>query len=397
MKLRDNYPDGNILWFNDFYLKDADKLIFSTGNFNALYEFSLKKRKLNFLGVFKNENILEKQLYGQMYKYQNKLVFIPLSAVNIGVYDLTNNKFESIDLPFPKMPCGFECKFLNSTIFNGKVFMFPGYASYIIELDLASMKVIVHDDWYRQYIGRWGKKSNLLFNYDMVQAENIIYLPSAQSNGMFKYNVDTNEYQFIDILYEFNKLSTLAYDGEYFWCGTDNGKVIKTDVSGKILEQIDILLKYGVSGSFVNSIYYNGNLWLFFSQTSSVLRIGCSDIENDYEIIKYSEMEKEYTSMEYHTVDFVRTKGDFIFFMSRSDRKLKYIFKDSIEDYSESITDTSGYSEKDVSDVDFALSCIDHTNKCVFYGGVSNTSQVLTERAVFSGKLEMFAAFSGGS
>ena len=97
-----------------------------------------------------------------MYKYQNKLVFIPLSAVNIGVYDLTNNKFESIDLPFPKMPCGFECKFLNSTIFNGKVFMFPGYASYIIELDLASMKVIVHDDWYRQYIGRWGKKSNLL-------------------------------------------------------------------------------------------------------------------------------------------------------------------------------------------------------------------------------------------
>lgn len=91
MKLRDNYPEGNRLWFNDFYLKDIDSLIFSAGNFNGLYEFSLKEKKLIFLGIFKNENILERQLYGEVHRYKDKLVFIPLSAVNIAIYDLNAN------------------------------------------------------------------------------------------------------------------------------------------------------------------------------------------------------------------------------------------------------------------------------------------------------------------
>lgn len=43
VRLQDNYPDGNILWFNDFYL-DEDRIIFSAGNFNGLYEYFISEK-----------------------------------------------------------------------------------------------------------------------------------------------------------------------------------------------------------------------------------------------------------------------------------------------------------------------------------------------------------------
>lgn len=389
MKLRDNYPEGNRLWFNDFYLKDIDSLIFSAGNFNGLYEFSLKEKKLIFLGIFKNENILERQLYGEVHRYKDKLVFIPLSAVNIAIYDLNENEFDSVALPFPKASCGFECKFLNSTIYNDRVFMFPGYAPYIIEFDMTNRKIVEHNNWYKQYITKWGKKSNLLFSFDMVKVDDTVYLPSAQHNGLFKYNIGTNEYQFIDILSEFNRVSTLAYDGEYFWCSTDNGKLLRTDLYGKVSEQIDIYLKFGINGSFVSSVYDDGDLWLFSSQVSNVLRIRCNDLENDFEIITYSEVEKEYTSMEYHTVNFVKKKEKYIFFMSRSDRKLKFISKNSIGDYLGCIIDKTGYSDKCIDDTDVSQSYMDHMCKRWFYCK-ENEKQLLVEQSVFSGTLDFF-------
>ena len=77
MKIRDNYPDGKMFWFNDFY-NDGENIFFSVGNFNGLYMYSLKDNRLLRLGRFKDEGLLGKQLYGDVYRFQNQLIFIPV-------------------------------------------------------------------------------------------------------------------------------------------------------------------------------------------------------------------------------------------------------------------------------------------------------------------------------
>lgn len=179
MKIQDSYPSGNVLWFNDFYYED-NKLIFSAGNFNGLYEYLIKENKLTFLGTFKNENIFVKQLYGKVHRYKDKLIFTPLSAENIAAYDLKDNE-----------------------------------------------ELAIHDDWYSECIGRWGERSYLLFNFDMVNIHNEVYLPSAQHNGLFKYSLDRNKYELIEIPCEYTSITTVTFDEECSWCSANNGKLLK--------------------------------------------------------------------------------------------------------------------------------------------------------------------------
>ncbi len=351
VRLQDNYPDGNILWFNDFYL-DEDRIIFSAGNFNGLYEYFISEKKLNFLGNFKDENLFGKQLYGKVHQYKDKLVFTPLSAENIAVYDMKSKTFASVPLPIPKNSCGFECKFTNSIIYGNQFFLFPGYVSYIVEYDLEKDRLIVHDDWYDAYIRMWGKESDFLFGFDMVAIQNAVYLASIQHSGLFKYYLDENKYEFIEMPGKSGYVCTLSYDGKFFWCGMDDGKLLKVDCSGKVIQELDTLTAYGLEKGrtdlFVSSIFEGGWLWLFLSQESTVLKINCNNIEEDFEIIRYSDKERQYTNFEYHTVNGVVKKNGLSLFFVRSDRTTKCIMDGGIKHFLAAVSDSTGWSEKTI-------------------------------------------------
>lgn len=366
MKIQDNYADGKILWFNDFYLED-DRMFFSAGNFNALYEFLIKEDKLQFLGTFKDENLLCKQLYGKIHRYKDKLIFTPLSAENIAIYDLKNKEFKAIPLPSPKIPCGFEGKFLNSVLLDNRLLMFPGRFYCVVEYNLDSDEVLVHDDWYNKCVKRWGKRSYLLFSYDMVKVGENIFLPSALNSGVFQYCLNENKYDFIDVICECKNLSTLAYDEEHFWSTTDDGKLLIMKDNGTIIECIDIYAVYGECGPFYRSIYEDGYLWLFLSQKSKIIKINCDNYIGEYEVLEFSEEEKTYSNLEYHTVNFVERKNGKIIFMSRANRELLYINNRTVNKYMDHIADTSMYSEKEVKEIDLYKINVEYANKKNLY------------------------------
>lgn len=353
MKIRDNYPDGKMFWFNDFY-NDGENIFFSVGNFNGLYMYSLKDNRLLRLGRFKDEGLLGKQLYGDVYRFQNQLIFIPLSAFSIGIFNLENESFESVVLPVPKTEGGIESKFLNSVLYKDSIFAFPGYATYIIEYNINTKKITIHDDWYEEYINRWEKQSSLLFHFDMAQISDMVYIPSAQYNGWFQYCLSDNSYAFIEIKNISERINTLAYDGRYFWCSTNCSLAI-LDLNGDIVDLIGIDNVYGVQGNFYHSAYDKGNLWLFSSQSSKALRISCNRYKEEFEIIQYCAKEKSYTSYEYHSIDFLKRKNEEYFFLCRGNRTLYKIDDENIEKYLEAIEDTTEYSGKNVSDIEIYI------------------------------------------
>lgn len=386
MKIQDNYPEGNVLWFNDYY-SDEKKMIFSAGNFNGLYEYLIKDKKLLFLGNFKNESVLNKQLYGKIHKYKNKLIFTPMTADHIGIYDLEEKTFSAVHLPLPKIPCGFEGKFLNSVIVEDRVFMFPGRYYCIIEYNINSKELQIHDEWYDECINRWGKRSYLLFSYDMVEIGNEVFLPSALASGIFKYSLTENSFEFIDVPHKCKNISTLTHDGENFWLVTDDGKLLILKDNGVLVKEIDIYLTYGEKGLLHRSVYSSGYIWLFFSQESKIIKIKCCNFEKEYEVIKYSEKEKEYTNLEYHAVDFVQKKDNDIIFMSRSNRDLKCIHYGNINNFMNHFVDTSGYSEKEVKGTDLYRSNIEYASRRNLYLHIKKDVTLL-ERTAISDTLE---------
>lgn len=382
MRIQDIYPNGSMLWYNDFYL-DSGKLIFSAGNFNGLYEYSIIEKKLKFIGNFINEGILSQQLYGKVNKYKQKLIYAPLAAENIALYDLESGKFGSIKLPRPKVACGYESKFLNSIMFDNKIYMFPGYAPYIAECNLEREKVNVFDSWYDEYMKKWGKESYLLFNYDLVMIENQIYLPSAQHSGLFRYVLDRNQFQFIEVQCNCQFISTIAYDGQRFWCSTNSGKLLILETDGTIIDEVDISLTYGHKGAFTYSVYENGHLWLFLSQESMILKINCNNYKHDFLTIRYSQYEKEYTNFEYHTVDFVEKKKDAVYFMSRSDREVKRISGGEVTGVIEGIHDVTGFSAKEIRGSDFYKAYQEQMRRKAFFCS-QKYETLMEEKTAFS-------------
>ncbi|MBD5492122.1 MAG: hypothetical protein HDR16_08425 [Lachnospiraceae bacterium] len=361
MKIYENYPDGKMLWFNDFY-NDGDSIFFSAGNFNGLYKYSLKGNGLQRLGEFKDEFFLEKQLYGSAFRFENQLIFVPLSAYSIGIFNLENESFESVPLPVPKAEGGIECKFLNSVLYNNSIFAFPGYATYIIEYDINNKKIIVHDEWYGEFINRWEKRSNLLFHFDMVQINDMVYIPSAQYNGWFQYCLSKNTYMFMEVLSINERINTLCYDGKYLWSTTEK-KVIILNLDGTIVDQIDICAVYGVKGSFYHSVFDNGYLWLFFSQSSEALKIACSHYKEKFEIVQYCALEKRYTNYEYHAIDFIKKKKDGYCFLCRGNRILYKIVGGDAVKWLDAIEDTTDYSEQAIADVNILMEAMRYQDR----------------------------------
>ena len=390
MKIQDNYPEGKMLWFNDFYC-DGNNIFFSAGNFNGLYAYSMVNKKLSFLGKFKDEYALCIQLYGNVNNFENQLIFTPLSANSIGIYDLYNKTFESIALPMPKAACGYECKFLNSVIYKNSIFAFPGYSSYIIEYSIKNKKLIIHDSWYNELFNRYKKKSNLLFHFDSVQINDDIYLPSEQYSGMFRYCLLDNTYEFIEIAGICESIHTLSYDGNYMWCST-NSKLLKLNLKGKVIEEIDILATYGVKGDFYYSVYHREYLLLFACQMSIVLRIDCRNYMTKFEVMRYCKEEKKYTDYEYHATDFVKKKKDKVFFMCRSDRTIQNITDGDVEKYLEAIIDTTGYAERNVDANDIYIESINFNEKKNRYlhkdNKGKNNRNVFYERTLFPESLD---------
>lgn len=353
MKIQDNYPEGKKLWFNDFY-NDDDSIFFSAGNFNGLYKYCLKDKRLLFLGKFKDEYLLGKQLYGSVYRYENQLIFIPLSACSIGIFNLKDESFESVSLPVPGAVVGMDCKFLNSVLYNESIFAFPGYATYIIEYNINEKKIIVHSDWYKEYINKWEKRSNLLFHFDMVQINDMVYIPSGQYNGWFQYCLSNNEYMFREVSGIDERINTISYDGKYFWSSTQKELII-LDLDGAIVDQIDIDTVYGVQESFYHSFYDKGYLWLFFSQSSRVLKIACNHYKEEFETITYCAEEKRYTNYEYHTVDFVKKKKNEYYFLCRGNRGLYKVVGGNVENFLDTIEDTTEYANKCISNINLYI------------------------------------------
>lgn len=77
---------------------DGKYLYFSARNFNGLFRVEIGKSEAEFLGHFREEAILQKNLHRQVFCIDNYLYFIPYTGKGISIYDKANKVFSFVDV-----------------------------------------------------------------------------------------------------------------------------------------------------------------------------------------------------------------------------------------------------------------------------------------------------------
>lgn len=162
-------------------IKMENDIWFSATNYNGLYRYNLKDKIVKKVALFPNEEMWQMDLYHNMCRYQNLLVFIPHYAERISIYDMKTEVLRQIELPISYKPLNF----LGGVVYHDMLYMFGYKYPGIIKVDLntGKHKVIyetneVDSDVEDPYFG------------DVATEGNYVYIPCQQQNSVLILDMD---------------------------------------------------------------------------------------------------------------------------------------------------------------------------------------------------------------
>lgn len=245
-------------------------------------------------------------LFSKVYRYQSELIFVPLNADYILVYNLDSKVMDKIELP--ERLIGSKDKFYASAYANNQIFMFPWNISTIVRYNCATRKI----DMYELEL-----KQNEIETPKIISAKilhNKIYAPMCDSNIICILNIENCEISFMQI-------------GE---SGIINGFEIYKEELMVIMKNQEDITVYNESGNLLRKLTtpienLNGDTYietLVWGEAVFILdviynRIAILDMKN-YEIETVYDMKKSdevYISCPY-------IKGNDIFFFPRAGNKV---------------------------------------------------------------------------
>lgn len=205
---------------------DDEKLYFFCRDINLLGMFNLKTKESSIIGSIPDEDILEKRLCGDIQKWNNYLILIPLRCKKIWIYDISTYKWEKIDISFEVN----EYQYFDSKIVGNMLYLIGYWTNHIATLNMITreIKVICRlEDEYK-------------FGYSSVIYNEHLYIAACNQPQIVKISLKTNEIEKIDIKSASEGLYGVDYSDGIFWIITKKSKLIriKIDEKGKYNEKI---------------------------------------------------------------------------------------------------------------------------------------------------------------
>jgi hypothetical protein len=202
------YDDGEYIWFATYW-------------FNGLFKCSKETWVAEYLGSFPGERRDGVQLFSSVAECNGKLYFAPMSAVAIGVYDLTRDEFfDPIGLikVDKKKHTGYsdKSKFIGSITYEDSVFLFPVNYPAVVKIDTCNEGIEYIDDWIRAS----HKKSNndeLRFCLGVTVAGKKIYAPLLCVDEILIIDCETSRNELIKLHTGDVGHSGICFDGNDFW------------------------------------------------------------------------------------------------------------------------------------------------------------------------------------
>jgi len=246
---------GGYFWFTAF-------------EHNALYRMDKVIWKAEYMGSFQNEEINGRKLYGQIAEHNGKLYFAPLSAIEIGIYDVKSRQFEKISIS--KLSGGNinryypSHKFYSVATYKECVFFVGfGYPS-IVRYDTKNKKT----DYFTDWVAHLNKRINFddgYFNLSYFNGNTII-AAACNTNAVVSFNMDSCTSDVYEVGGKKCGYAAVTYDGEYYWLAPrHDGSIVRWNMqTNEYIEYSNFPDEYiKTAFSFRSIVYTDGCLYMF--------------------------------------------------------------------------------------------------------------------------------------
>lgn len=204
--------DKKTAWFTAAYVDGIFKTDLAEGKtyFEKNFPFPIKKAT--------------KDSWASIYKYGNKIVLTPYFQTNvIAIYDIEKEEFELLPIA-----SGDVAEILGDLTvgYKNKLFVISSYSTWpmIIEVNLESNKI---EKYCRINVEIPEGKEGRISGGEVIFVEGKIVIPIAVAPKVIIFDIESGQMEEFMIGCGMDGLSTICYDGDYFWISDRFGKIAK--------------------------------------------------------------------------------------------------------------------------------------------------------------------------
>lgn len=191
-------------------------LYFICRDYNSVCKMDIETGKIEAITSIPEESAYAWRLGSKIIYWNGFLFFAPMNAKKIWKYDLERGNWN-----------GYERKELDNwttsrdmfqaVLYKNKIYFIGCLYPAIIVLDLQSDALEYVTKPYENRINLAKEKKDSWFRTDYVHMDKYIYMASCVDNTVFKFNMDTYEFEYIEVGTEDNIYAGLDYNGEEFY------------------------------------------------------------------------------------------------------------------------------------------------------------------------------------
>lgn len=257
---------------------------FTPIGYNALFKLDDGAEKAQCVGCFSKEQDVSR-LYLDIVQYQDKLIFVPLRAETIALYDMNTGEFSYIPLCLPTedMNTGVaysaDEKFTFAGIWKNNLYLFPATYPAIIKLDMESYEVEYLYEPIRQLNKRVLTEEGIYFWKGIIE-DNLVKMWCEPSKAIVEFDMNSESLRVCKQLSDIDKYIEVVSDGKNYWLipREKKAKLLKLSEDFQIIESI--LLPEGNTNdgiSYLRGVCMDDSLLVFPGAAEHVMKVSLKD------------------------------------------------------------------------------------------------------------------------
>ena len=215
---------------------------FVSNRYQAVCEVDLETGNTEMIARIPETEIKEMNLYGYIYKRENKIYLSPLQAEGICIFNLKNKGFKKLYFPDRR-----GSHYIDLDFYEDEVILKPWQANGIGRYHEALEEVHFCD-------GFMGEYQSHCTQYDMSQPAFVgrikrigdnIWLPCAQCNGVIRYNLRDDSFEYYEVGSKKNTYNDIEIIEDEAWLlPYHSEKIVKWNLVTKQYEEYDCYLEW---------------------------------------------------------------------------------------------------------------------------------------------------------
>ena len=197
-------------------VKVGDKLYFMAKDANFFFTFDLNKEEIDILDSLPEEDTISKRLGAKIVCWNDKLIFVPMTAKKIWIYNLETHTWKGYERK--KIGDGkTKDEMFQGVLWKNVLYLIGSNYPAIIRMDLESEKIDYIEEPYVRLKEKREEILDCYFRTDYVQKNNLIYMATCLDNMILVFNMDTLEWNWEVVGNKGNTYSGITYYENNFW------------------------------------------------------------------------------------------------------------------------------------------------------------------------------------